>query len=318
MNHQEKSLTIYGWLSISAALMTIALKSYAYFLTGSVGLLSDALESLINLIAAIIMLAVLHVAARPPDENHPYGHEKIEYFSSGAEGVMILIAAISIGMTAWERISNPQALQQLDIGIAISVGASMINLVVAKILINAGKRYRSITLESDGQHLMTDVWTTVGILFGIGIIYLGNSFEETLNVAKAFGLSDWGILDPIIAMFVALNIVFAGLQLITRTTAGLMDAALPLEEQTAIIQILDQFVAQHRIEYHALRTRYSGARRFMSVHILVQGTWTVQESHDLVELLEQQISQIFDNIDIDTHVEPIEDPLSFQHLQNCK
>lgn len=313
MSTKQKSLMLYGWLSIAAALSTIALKSYAYLLTDSVGLLSDALESVINLVAAVIMLVVLHVAAQPPDENHPYGHEKIEYFSSGAEGVMILLAAISIGITAWERLWHPQPLQQLDLGIAISVLASIINLIVAVILIRVGKRHRSITLESDGKHLMTDVWTTIGILLGVGVIFMANSFEESLNFAKQFGFK-WEVLDPIIAIFVALNIVWAGLQLIRRTISGLMDAALTLDEQAEIINVLEEFAATQSITYHAFRTRYSGARRFMSVHILVPGNWSVQRGHDLVEEIEQKINSIFDNIDIDTHLEPIEDPASWQHL----
>ena len=315
MNTEQKSLTFYGWLSIAAAISTIVLKTYAYLLTDSVGLLSDALESVINLVAAVIMLIVLHVAALPPDEGHPYGHEKVEYFSSGAEGVMILLAAIGIGMTAWERLLNPHTLQQLDIGIAISILASLINLVVARILIKVGKQQRSITLESDGKHLMTDVWTTAGILVGIGVIFVANYFESSLAIAKQLGLNDWAILDPIIAILVAINIVWAGLQLIRRTVSGLLDAALSNDEQIKIIEVLDQFVCSDNIAYHALRTRYSGARRFMSVHILVQGNWTVQQGHDLVELIEQEIMAIFNNIDIDTHLEPIEDDASWRHLK---
>lgn len=312
----KKSLMFYGWLSIFAALSTITLKSYAYFLTDSVGLLSDALESIINLVAAMIMLVVLYIAAKPPDEKHPYGHEKIEYFSSGAEGVMILLAAVSIIMTAQERLFHPQPLQQLDIGIAISIFASIINLIVALILIRAGKKNNSITLESDGKHLMTDVWTTVGILIGIGIILTANSFEESLAIAKKFGLNGWEILDPIIAMLVALNIVWTGLQLLRRTFSGLMDAALVSTEQAQIIDILERFVLSEGIAYHAFRTRYSGARRFMSVHILVPGNWSVQQGHDLVESIEKRITEIFDNIDIDTHLEPIEDPVSWEHLNS--
>ncbi len=313
MNTQQQSLSRYGWLSIMAAIATIALKSYAYLLTDSVGLLSDALESIINLMAAVIMLIVLSISARPPDDKHAYGHEKIEYFSSGAEGILILLAAISIGVTAWERLWTPQPLQQLDIGIAISIFASLINLVVAKILISVGKRRQSITLESDGKHLMTDVWTTVGILIGIASITAANYFEPSLAVARKLGMSGWEILDPIIAILVAINIVWAGLQLIRRTISGLIDTALTDEEQAAIIQILDQFSDSDDIAYHALRTRYAGSRRFMSVHILVPGNWTVQQGHDLVETIEQQIMILFNNIDIDTHLEPIEDLVSWRH-----
>lgn len=313
MSAEQKSLTIYGWLSILAAISTIALKSYAYWLTDSVGLLSDALESLINLVAAVIMLIVLSIAARPPDDGHAYGHEKIEYFSSGAEGIMILLAAFSIGFAAWERLWHPQPLQQLDVGIAISVFASLINLAVARVLIGVGKRRQSITLESDGKHLMTDVWTTVGILTGIAVISVANHFEASLAAARQLGLNGWEILDPIIAILVALNIVWAGLQLIRRTISGLMDAALSADEQAAIVAVLEQFAASGEITYHALRTRYAGARRFMSVHVLVPGHWTVQQGHDLVETMEQQIMTLFDNIDIDTHIEPIEDIASWRH-----
>lgn len=313
MAMKPQSLTIYGWLSIAAALSTIGLKSWAYLLTDSVGLLSDALESIINLVAAIIMLVVLHISARPPDKNHPYGHEKIEYFSSGAEGIMIIVAALSITITAWERLKNPQPLQQLDIGIAISVGASIINLIVAKILIHTGKKYHSITLESDGKHLMTDVWTTVGILLGIGAIYLANSHEESLAIAKQLGLNGWEILDPVIAIFVAINIIFTGFHVLSRTASGLMDTALPIDEQMLIIDTLDKVSEFHGITYHALRTRYSGARRFMSVHILVNGDWTVKQGHDVVEMIEQKIKTLFESIDIETHLEPIEDPISWEH-----
>jgi len=313
MNDQPQSLAIYGWLSIAAAIATIALKSYAYWLTGSVGLLSDALESLINLVAAVIVVVVLSIAARPPDDNHAYGHEKVEYFSSGAEGIMILLAAFSIGFTAWERLWNPQVLQQLDLGIAISVFASLINLVVARILIAAGQRRHSITLEADGKHLMTDVWTTVGILIGIGLIAVANHFEVTLNLARQLGMTGWEIVDPIIAILVAIHIIWAGLQLIRRTVSGLMDAALSPEEVAEIVGVLERFVASDQIAYHALRTRYAGARRFMSVHVLVPGEWSVQQGHDLVENIEQQIMTLFDSIDIDTHLEPIEDVLSWRH-----
>lgn len=315
MNSKKKSLTVYGWLSIAASISTITLKTYAYWLTDSVGLLSDALESIINLVAAIIMLFVLHIAAQPPDETHPYGHEKIEYFSSGAEGVMILLAAFSISMTAWERLLFPKPLQQLDLGIVISVIASVINFIVAKILIHAGKKYRSIPLESDGKHLMTDVWTTIGILLAIGIIMFANAIPESVNFAHQFDFK-WEILDPIIAIFVALNIVLAGLQLIRRTIAGLMDVALPIEEQAQIIAVFEEFSAAQGITYHAFRTRCSGTQRFVSAHILVPGNWTVQRGHDLVEEIEQKLNAIFEHIDIDTHLEPIEDPVSWEHLHS--
>lgn len=313
MAAEMKSLARFGWLSIIAAVLTIALKSYAYWLTGSVGLLSDALESLINLVAAVIVLISLNIAARPPDESHSYGHDKIEYFSSGAEGMMILLAAGSIAYTAWERLLHPEPLQQLDIGIAISVFASLINLVVAKILITVGRSRNSITLEADGKHLMTDVWTTVGIVLGIGLIALGNRFQLTLDFAEQLGMQGWELLDPVIAILVAINILWAGLHLLRRTISGLMDATLPEEELAEIVGVLEQFIASDQIAYHALRTRYAGARRFMSVHVLVPGQWSVQQGHDLLETIEHRIKAKFDHIDIETHLEPIEDAASWRH-----
>ena len=313
MSTEPRALTFYAWLSIMAAVVTIALKSLAYWLTDSVGLLSDALESVINLVAAMIMLSALRLAAKPADADHAYGHEKIEYFSSGAEGFMIVLAAISIGVTAWERLWHPQPLQQLDVGIAISVAASLINFLVARILIGVGKSRQSITLEADGKHLMTDVWTTVGILLGIGLISVANQWQTSMDLAKDWGLSGWEILDPIIAMIVAINIVWAGLHLMHRTYAGLMDSALSEEEQAEIVAVLEQYVGSHAIGYHALRTRYAGTRRFMSVHVLVPGSWTVQQGHDLVETIEQAIMNRFGGIDIDTHLEPLEDIASFRH-----
>jgi Predicted Co/Zn/Cd cation transporters len=226
---------------------------------------------------------------------------------------MILLAAFSIGYAAWERLWNPLALHQLDLGIAVSVFASLINLTVARILIGVGRRRQSITLEADGKHLMTDVWTTVGILVGIAIISVANRFEPSLAFARQLGLNGWEILDPIIAIGVALNIVWAGLQLIRRTVSGLLDAALSPAEIAEIVAVLDEYVAGDGIAYHALRTRYAGARRFMSVHVLVPGGWTVQQGHDLLEAIEQQIKDKFDNIDIDTHLEPIEDVASWEH-----
>ncbi len=303
MNDSRYLLTRYAWLSIAAAISTIVLKSYAYWLTNSVGLLSDALESLINLVAAIIALSALTLAAKPADDDHPYGHDKIEYFSSGAEGIMILLAAVSIAYSAWERLNNPQLIQQLDLGLIISFVATLINLIVARVLITAGKKYRSITLEADGRHLLTDVWTTVGIIAGIG----------TLAVLQWLGYKDWEILDPIIAMIVSVNILWAGIGLIRRAFAGLMDVSLNQEELETIKKVLDDFVLQQGIQYHELRTRYSGSQRFLSVHILVPGYWTVQKGHDLLELIERELSKQFDRIDIDTHLEPVEDSASWQH-----
>ncbi|WP_031435438.1 cation diffusion facilitator family transporter [Methylomarinum vadi] len=304
MTRLTNSLVGYAWLSIAAAVATILLKSYAYWLTGSVGLLSDALESLINLAAAVIALLALTIAAKPPDQKHAYGHEKIEYFSSGAEGVMIMLAALSIIAAALNRVQNPQPIQQLDIGLAVSFLASLINLLVARILIRVGKRRRSITLEADGRHLLTDVWTTAGVIAGVGAI----------AILEWLGYQGWEILDPIIAMLVAVNIIWSGIGLMRRTVAGLMDVSLTSREQQKIRFVLDRFAQQQGVDYHALRTRYAGNRRFMSVHILVPGDWSVKQGHDLVERIENEIRDRFDIIDIDTHLEPIEDMASWRHF----
>lgn len=290
-------------MSIAAAVTTILLKGYAYWLTGSVGLLSDAMESLINLVAAVIALFALTVAAKPPDREHTYGHEKIEYFSSGAEGIMILIAALSIILAALERLQHPQPIQQLDLGLAVSVAASLINLLVARILIRVGKRHHSITLEADGKHLMTDVWTTAGVILGVGAI----------AVLQWLGYQGWEILDPVIAILVAVNIIWTGIGLMRRTFSGLMDTALSHQDLDKILAVLDDFARREGVDYHALRTRYAGNRRFMSVHILVPGDWTVQQGHNLLELIEARISSRFERIDIDTHLEPIEDIISWNH-----
>ena len=287
------SLKRYAWLSIGAALATIALKGVAWWLTGSVGLLSDALESLVNLAGASMALAMLTIAEQPEDENHAYGHGKAEYFSSGFEGLLILLAAIAIGVTAIERLLHPQPIEQLGIGLAVSVIASIINLATARILLVAGKQYRSITLEADAHHLMTDVWTSAGVIVGVG----------------AVGLTGWLWLDPLLALIVAANIVWTGWRLLQRSADGLMDVALPVEQHRAVVDVLDAY-RQHGIDYHALRTRQAGARSFVEAHILVPGAWTVQRGHDLLEKLEADVRNALPHATVLTHLEPLEDPAS--------
>ncbi|MFN8459132.1 MAG: cation diffusion facilitator family transporter [Anaerolineae bacterium] len=294
MEHSS-SLTRFAWLSIATALATIGLKLGAYFLTGSVGLLSDALESLVNLVAAIIALAVLTVSARPPDEEHTYGHSKAEFFSSGAEGGLILVAAVSIIMAAIPRLITPQPLEQVGLGLGVSVLASLINLGTAQILLQAGKRHRSITLEADAHHLMTDVWTSVGVLVGIGAVWL----------------TGWERLDPVIALLVAANIIWAGVSLVKRSMLGLMDTALPPEDQAMIQQILEPY-RQQGIQFHALRTRSAAARRFISLHVLVPGIWTVQQGHNLLERIEADLRSRLEPVTVFTHLEPREDTASWQ------
>ncbi len=292
------SLKRFAWLSIAAALSTIALKTAAWWLTGSVGLLSDALESGVNLAGALMALAMLTVAAQPPDDNHAYGHGKAEYFSSGFEGFLILIAAIGIGVAAIERLLHPQPLEQVGVGLAVSVVASIINWATARTLMRAGREHRSITLEADAHHLMTDVWTSAGVIVGVG----------------AVALTGWLWLDPVLALLVAANIVWTGWQLIHRSAAGLMDAALPPEQHAAVIAVLERYRAQGA-DYHALRTRQAGARSFVTVHILVPGEWTVQRGHDLLEQLEADVRTAVPYASVLTHLEPLEDPVSGHDIE---
>jgi cation diffusion facilitator family transporter len=296
---REENLTRFAWLSIAAAVSTIALKASAYYVTGSVGLLSDAMESIINLVAAIVALWVLKVAAQPPDEEHAFGHGKVEYFSSGIEGALIFIAAVSIGYAAIERLINPQPLEQVGVGLIISLIATGINLFVARVLLRAGKKHHSIVLEADGRHLMTDVWTSVGVVAGVGLVTL----------------TDWQRLDPIVAILVALNILWAGWNLINRSILGLMDTTVPKEIYDRIVKILDDFAARENITYHALRTRQSGAQKFIYFHVLVPGDWTVQRGHDLLEEIEAEIRREVKNAAIFTHLEPTEDPVSYEDIE---
>jgi cation diffusion facilitator family transporter len=294
---QQASLTRFAWLSIAAALATIALKAFAYYVTGSVGLLSDALESVVNLVAALMALAMLVVAARPPDEMHAYGYSKAEYFSSGVEGALILLAATSIAWTAIPRLITPRPLEHVGIGLAVSVVAALLNFAVARLLLDAGKRYRSITLEADAQHLLTDVWTSVGIVIGIGVV----------------ALTGWTRLDPIIALVVAINILWTGVKLLRRSVLGLLDATLPEAEQAAIKQVLARYEGAG-FHYHALRTRHAGRRSFVSFHVLVPGDWTVQRGHDLLEQIERDIRAALPGATVFTHLEPIGDPAAWQDI----
>jgi cation diffusion facilitator family transporter len=294
-SENSSSLTRFAWLSISAAVITIGLKTVAYFLTGSVGLLSDALESVVNLVGAIMALAMLTIAARPADEDHAYGHSKAEYFSSGVEGTLILIAAVSIVVTAIPRLITPKPLEQVGIGLGVSVAASLVNLFVSLVLLKAGKRYNSITLEADAQHLMTDVWTSVGVLAGVGLV----------------ALTGWQRLDPIVAFIVAANIIWSGVRIVRMSVLGLMDTALPIKEQDKLKSIIEKYT-QDGVEYHALRSRQSGSRRFVSFHILVPGKWTVHRGHKLLESIEADIRRTIPSVTVFTHLESLNDPTSWE------
>jgi cation diffusion facilitator family transporter len=282
------------WLSIAAAVATITLKTIAWLLTGSVGLLSDAAESVVNLVAAVVALAVLRWAAMPADEQHAYGHAKAEYFSAGIEGALILLAAATIAVTSVDRLLHPQALDEVGAGLAVSVVASLINLGVGLALVRAGRRHRSITVEADGKHLLTDVWTSVGVVVGVA----------------AVAISGWERLDPIVAFAVAGNIIFTGTLLLRRSAAGLMDRALPPELQREIHDALAPF-GPREVRFHALRTRQAGRRAFISLHILVPGAWTVRQGHDMAEEVEDALRERIPYATVFTHVEPLEDPRSF-------
>jgi cation diffusion facilitator family transporter len=295
---ERGSLTRFAWLSIAAAIATISLKTIAYFLTGSVGLLSDAIESLVNLAGAVMALMMLTIAARPADESHVYGHSKAEYFASLVEGLLILTAAAGIFGTAVNRLLHPAQLESLGVGLGVSIVASLINFGVARILLIQGRKRNSITLEADAQHLMTDVWTSGGVISGVAIA----------------GITGWTVLDPILAILVAINIVWTSFQLIRRSVLGLMDTALPQKEQDLIEEVMKRYRAQG-VTFHALRTREAAARRFVSVHMLVPGTWTVHDAHHIAEDFESDVRATLGGvITVFTHIEPVEDHLSMEDI----
>jgi cation diffusion facilitator family transporter len=291
---RQRRLVRLVWLSIGAALLTIALKTGAWAITGSVGLLSDAAESVVNLVAASFALVIVHWADQPPDEEHAYGHEKADYLSAGLEGALILIAAATICVAAVGRLLDPQPLESVGIGLMITLAATLVNLLVARVLIRAGREYRSLTVEADGRHLMTDVWTSIGVVAGVAAVAL-SGFER---------------LDPIIALLVAANIVRVGVSLLRSAFGGLMDRALEPGELAEVQRVLDAFAGDD-VQFHALRTRRAARRAFVTVHVLVPGTWSVQAGHDLAERVEAELRAIAEPTTVFTHLEPIEDPASF-------
>ncbi|MDX1664338.1 MAG: cation diffusion facilitator family transporter [Candidatus Promineifilaceae bacterium] len=297
MLHERHKLTHFAWLSIATALVTMGLKLLAFMLTGSVGLLSDALESSVNLLAAIIALIALVVAAQPPDEEHAFGHGKAEYFSTAVEGGLILVAALTITISAAQRLLRPQPLEEVGAGLVVSLIAAGLNFVVARVLVRAGEAYDSTALLADGRHLLADVWTSLGVVLGVG----------------AVGLTGWQPLDPLIALAVAVHIVLTGVHLMRDASLGLMDTALPVEEVEQIVEILESHQPAG-VAYHALRTRRSGAQRFVSVHIQVPGAWTVQRGHTLLEEIEGEIRAVLPRIAVFTHLEPAEDPISWEDI----
>jgi len=290
-----QSLRKFVYLSIAAALATISLKLLAWRITGSVGLFSDALESCVNLVAAIIALVMITLAEKPPDEKHRFGHNKAEYFSSVIEGGLIILAAFGIIWSAVPRIIQPEPLENVSSGLLVAVGASIINLAASIILVKNGKKHNSITLEADGKHLMTDVLTSGGVLLGIILIKL----------------TGWLILDGIVAIGVALNIIWTGYQLIRRSASGLLDTAIPEKEEDMINHVLDKYREQN-IGFHSMMTRQSGQRKFILVHVLMPGLWNIHQGHNLAEDIEKDIRMLFPNTQttVFTHLEPIEDPAS--------
>lgn len=293
MKHRPASF--YAWLSVATSVVTITLKFWAYLVTDSVGLLSDAIESLVNIVAALVALTVLYYVAVGPDDDHHFGHDKAEYFSSGIEGGLIFAAAIGIIWSAIPRLIEPHAIEQVTLGIALSVAASAANALCAWVLLRAAKVHRSITLEADAHHLLTDVWTSAGVLAGILVV----------------NFTGWVRLDPIVAIAVAVNIVWIGWSLIRRSFDGLMDRAIPAKEHGRLIEVLERY-KQQGFDYHQLRTRQSGKRSFIDVHLLVPGTTSVLDGHDVVERFESEVRALLPHVEVLTHLEPIEDPRSYE------
>jgi len=291
----ETNLERFAWLSIAAAIATIALKALAWWLTGSVGLLSDALESLVNLAAALLMLSMLRLAATPPGQAFPYGLSKAEYISAGVEGALIVLAAGGILYAAIPRLLAPEPLEAPLLGLSITVVASLINFGVAVVLTRAGKRHDSITLEADGQHLMTDVWTSAGVIAGVALVYV----------------TGWQRLDPLVALAVAIHIVWTGVGLVRRSVVGLLDAAISPEDQNEVNKIFDEYAKRYAVKFHAFRTRQAGSRRFISFHLLVPDEWSVKRAHQLSEEIEERIRSLVPNSGVLVHIEPISDPASY-------
>ena len=289
----------YAWMSVAAALATIGLKTWAWQVTGSVGMLSDAMESLINLAAALLALSMLRLAAAPPDAAHPYGRFKAEYFASGMEGALIVFAAVSIVYAALPRLAEPQPIEAPLLGIALSALASGVNLGCGLLLISVGKRLHSIALEADGHHLMSDVWTSAGIIAGVALV----------------AATGWHILDPLMALAVAVHIVFTGAMLMRRSFAGLLDAAIPEAEQVEIEKIFTEYRKRYGVDFHALLTRQAGARRFISFHLLVPDAWPVDRAHQLSEEIEERIRELVPNAISLSHIEPISQPASYDDIK---
>ncbi|MFZ2625872.1 MAG: cation diffusion facilitator family transporter [Propionibacterium sp.] len=293
-------LSKFAWLSIAAALVTITLKSWAAWVTGSVGLFSDALESVVNLVAAIIALIALKVSIRPADDNHQFGHSKAEYFSAAVEGTMIFVAAIFIIYTGVDRIFHPRMPERLGIGLVVSMLASVVNGVVGAVLISQGRQRRSATLSADGRHLMTDVVTSVAVLIGVGLV----------------ALTGQQVLDPVVAILAGINITWTGFRLVRHSVEGLMDIALPADVEARLQTVLDRYRAGGEVDFHAVRNRESGNRRFMEMHMLVPDEWSVQRAHDLAEDVIDALVAVEPDLRVSVHLEPKGDPKSYEDIDD--
>ncbi|MBT0565398.1 cation diffusion facilitator family transporter [Williamsia sp. CHRR-6] len=293
--HARADLSRYALISIVASVVVIALKVVAWQVSGSVGLLSDAAESLVNVVAAVGAFIALRVAAKPADDDHNFGHTKAEYFSAVFEGVMIVVAAGLIMVAAVNRLLHPAELDAVGMGLGIAVVATALNGAVGVLLVRVGRAHRSHTLEADGAHLLTDVWTTAGVVVGVILV----------------ALTGWLWLDAVIAMAVAVNILAVGGRLVWRSSAGLMDTALPDAERAAIEAVLDRYRADD-VDFHDIRTRESGHERFVQLHMLVPGEWTVQQGHDLVERVEHDLLGALEHMHVTIHLEPIGDPRAYE------
>ncbi len=300
MTHTEATLpTRYALLTVVVALVTLSIKFYAAWITASVGLLADAMESIVNLVTSVVLVILVRIAKAPPDDDHPHGHDKAEYFANGVQGTLIILAGVGIATAAYDRFLHPRGLEAGIIGLASSLLAALLNVGMARLLANAGKQARSTALTGEAAHLMSDVWTSVAVVVGVGLVYV----------------THWPPLDPIIALLLSGFIFWTGAKLVRGSIAGLMDRAIPAEAQAKIEEVLEDYRRSHSIAYHALRSRAAGARIFVSVHILVPGDWSVRKGHELTDEIEAKIGQQLDGASVLTHLEPIEEAISFQDIE---
>ena len=295
------NLTGFAWLSIAATITTIALKTGAWAMTDSVGLLSDAAESTVNLVAAVVALIALTVAARPATERFLYGRAKAEYFSAAVEGAMIFVAAAVILVVSVERFVIPIPIHNVGIGLIVAVIAAVINGAVAFVLLRAGSRHNSITLRADGHHLLTDVWTSIGVVAGVGLV----------------ALTGWQRLDPLIAFIIGINIIVTGTQLLRESIGGLLDKTLADEDNEAIVEILRAH-SSHNVSFHGLQTREAGRHQFMNVHMQVPDEWSVHHAHQVAHTVEDDILSQYPLMNAIIHIEPISDPASYEDIPSAE